>query len=284
GSDVGGYLDRDDKNLLGPQIPFDQAVFARWIAMGALSPFMQLHGRANLTPWTVPDRADETVVIYRYWAKLHHELVPFFYSLAEEAYAGSGAILSPIGEPASWPNDYRFMLGEAFLVAPILDGTGTRDVALPAGARWYDWFNQGAASVDGGTVLHAYDATDRAKAPLFVREGAIVPLEVGDGVTGLGDADSKGSLTVLVYPGPPSTFKLHDEDDKITLLGARAIGTGAEITMDRALRPVILRVRADAAPATVTIDGAQATFVYDAATRSLSVKVPAGAAHVIATQ
>ena len=53
-------------------IPFDPLNFARWTAVGALTPFMQLHGRGNLTPWTVPDHADETVALYRYWAKLHH--------------------------------------------------------------------------------------------------------------------------------------------------------------------------------------------------------------------
>ena len=67
GSDLGGYLDRDDLNLLGPKIPFDSLNFARWTAASALTPLMQLHGRDNLTPWTVPDRADETVALYKYW-------------------------------------------------------------------------------------------------------------------------------------------------------------------------------------------------------------------------
>ena len=155
---------------------------------------------------------------------------------------------------------------------------------LPAGARWYDWFNPGAASIDGGTVLKAYDATDRSKMPLFVREGSIVPLDVGDDVTKLGDAGSKGSLTVLVFPGPPSTFRLHDEDDKVTVLTARSVGAGAEFTIDRALRPLILRVRADAKPGSATLDGATTGFSYDPSTRTLLLKVPAGGAHVIAFQ
>jgi alpha-glucosidase (family GH31 glycosyl hydrolase) len=82
GSDIGGYLDRDDQNLTGPVIPFDSVNFARWTATAGLMPFFQLHGRANITPWTVPDRATEVVAVYRYWSKLHHELVPFFFSLA----------------------------------------------------------------------------------------------------------------------------------------------------------------------------------------------------------
>lgn len=65
GSDIGGYLDFDDTAPV-PQpgsIPFDTLVFARWTALGAMTPFMQLHGRANIAPWTVPDHVDETVAL-----------------------------------------------------------------------------------------------------------------------------------------------------------------------------------------------------------------------------
>ena len=200
GSDIGGYLDRDDKTL--EPVAFDFDVLARWTAMGALMPFMELHGRANLAPWTVPESPDEMVALWRYWATLHHELVPFFYSLAEEAYASGGPILHPEGEPAAWPGDYRYRLGEAFLVAPILDGTGQRAVALPSGARWLDWWDPAGDPIDGGQTVVA-DAADRSRIPLFVREGAIVPLAVEGDATGLGTAASAGHLTVLAYPGPP---------------------------------------------------------------------------------
>ena len=36
-----------------------------------------------------PDTVDETVALYRWWSKLHAALVPFFYSLAEDAYASA---------------------------------------------------------------------------------------------------------------------------------------------------------------------------------------------------
>ena len=52
GSDIGGYLDRDDRDLIGGVLPFDVEVFARWTGVSALMPFFQLHGRANITPWT----------------------------------------------------------------------------------------------------------------------------------------------------------------------------------------------------------------------------------------
>ena len=295
GSDIGGYLDIDDKDMSSP-VPFDQDTFVRWVALGALCPFMQLHGRANLTPWTVQPRTQETVDLYRYWATLHSELVPFWYSLSREAQASGGkpGVLRPVGAEADWPGDYRYQLGEAFLVAPILDGTGKRDVDLPAGAQWYDWWDPAAAPLAGGTTLTAYDATDQSRTlPLFVREGAIVPLAVSSDVTGLGTAASKGSLGLLVYPGAqPSSFRLREDDDTLTTITTRRpTPTSAEITLSRAPRPVILRVRAEAAPTKVNLDGTALTLAadragFDAATsgflaepaqRRVWIKIPAAA-------
>ena len=215
GSDIGGYLDVDDLDVTGPRIPFSQANFARWTAVGAMGPFMQLHGRGNFTPWTVPERVDETVELYRYWSKLHAALVPFFFSLAEDAYQkGAAPIMRPLGDtPAAWANDWRFEVGDAFLVAPVLEDTGIRDVALPAGSRWVDWWDPLGAPLAGGQTLVAYDASDRRRIPLFVKEGALLPLDVTDAVNGLGTAASKGRLTVLAYPGPvETTFRNWDDE------------------------------------------------------------------------
>lgn len=292
GSDIGGYLDFDDRDV-NERVPFDTYVFAKWTAVSGLMPFFQLHGRANIAPWTVEDNVDETVALYRYWATLHSELVPFFYSLSQEHLAGGDTILKPIGTLADWDGDYRFEVGDAALVAPILDATGIRDVDLPAGTRWYDWWDP-AAVYDGGQTLTAYDASERVRLPVFVREGAILPAHVRNDATGLGTAASVGSLTVVAYPGAtPSTFRLHDDDDDVTTITTM---TGA-LTLSRALKPVIARVHRDAAPDTVTAGGANLAeradrpafdaasdgWYYDAAARVLWVKVGASAAAVAIT-
>jgi alpha-glucosidase (family GH31 glycosyl hydrolase) len=306
GSDVGGYLDVDDKNVLGAKIPFDTVNFARWTAVGALSPFFQLHGRANLTPWTVPDHVDETVALYKYWSILHHALVPFLYSRSEEAWAAPGtSLVEPIGEPASWPGDYRYILGGAFLVAPILDATGVRSVPLPTGSRWYDWWS-GAVS-EGGATLPADFSGDRAKIPLYVKEGSIVPMNLDDpdDVLGLGGAGAKGALTVLAWPSEAgSTFALREDDDTTTTLEVRdgAQMQQVQISASAAVKPLALRVRFDSPPAAVTLDAAPlpmfateadlvansgAGYSYDVAKKMLIVRVPArgpGAASIVATK
>ncbi len=283
GSDLGGYLDRDDLNLTGPQIPFDTMVFARWTAVSALSPLMQLHGRANITPWTVPDHVDETVVNYKYWAQLHHALVPFMYSLAEETYAGHGtSILRPVAD-ASSTTDFRYMLGEALLVAPILDATGKADVALPGGASYVDFFTGEEAT--GGTMVTRDYSADRKHIPLFARTGAIIPMNVDGDALGFGPY--AGALTVLMWPGPTaSTFALHDEKDAVTTLGTSATSTELHATASAAPAPIVLRLHDLRAPTAVTVNGGAGDFTYDAAAHVIVVQVPAssGAVNVVVTR
>jgi alpha-glucosidase (family GH31 glycosyl hydrolase) len=254
GSDVGGYLDRDDQDF-NVFLPFDTLVFARWTAASALMPFMQLHGRANIAPWTVPDHVDETVAMYRFWATLHDEMVPFFYSLTAAQHAGGAPVLRPIGDAIeSWTGDWRWQVGDALLVAPILDASGSRDVALPDGI-WYDWWD--GARQAGGVAVRI-EAMPRDRIPLYAREGAIVPLEVTSAVTGLGTLNSAGALTVLVWPAPTETsFDVRDDDGSLTTIrAARAKDT--QIALSRTPRATILRVRMDAAPSAVTVDGTPA--------------------------
>ena len=283
GSDIGGYLDKDDKNLLGPTIPFDSLLFARWTAMGALTPFMQLHGRGAIAPWTLPDHADETVVLYRYWATLHHALVPFFASLAEKAYTSgmpADAIVRPVGHAASWTNDYRYLLGDALFVAPLLDGSGVRSVPLPTGARFYDWWS--SAALEGGTTASADFSADRAKLPLYVKEGAIIPVDIDSDVLGLGDATSKGARTILGWPAATRTeFSVVEADGSVVEISLVAAGAGFTFTIGASPMPLILRVRSETAPTTVTGDGA--TFMYDAATKTVIVRAPARTAPLTIT-
>lgn len=277
GSDIGGYLDRDDQDLTS-LIPYDSEAFLRWIAMGAMTPFMQLHGRANLEPWNVSERVELTISTYRYWANLHHQMVPFFYSLAENAYDNGDTIMHPIGETeAEWENDWRFTVGEAFLVAPIIDETGVRDVMLPPG-RWYDWWDPDGDALQG--MQAAVDVGTSARIPLYVAEGAIVPLTVSSTITEIGDERLHGGLTVLVYPGSQaSAFVLRDTDDGKTEIAV----DGNDITISRTLASTVFVVRTEE-PSAVAVGGsASSEHWYDAATKRLYVPVPAADAPTTVT-
>jgi alpha-glucosidase (family GH31 glycosyl hydrolase) len=97
------------------------------------------------------------------------------------------------------------MFGAAFLVAPVTEqGATTREVYLPAGADWYNyWTNE---RVKGGQTITVPAPIDTI--PLFVRAGSILPLGAAVENTHQPQAIAK----VRVYPGADSDFTLFSDD------------------------------------------------------------------------
>src|SRR6202011_177325 len=66
----------------------------------------------------------------------------------------------------------EYMFGPAFLVAPVTEqGATSREVYLPAGANWYNYWT--SERVKGGQTITVSAPIDTI--PLFVRAGSIVP-------------------------------------------------------------------------------------------------------------
>jgi alpha-D-xyloside xylohydrolase len=73
-------------------------------------------------------------------------------------------------DPTCWRIDDQYYLGDAFLVAPIMNPEGVRDVYLPAG-EWVDFWSGEALS--GPRWLRRVEVP-LARMPLYVRCGAQV--------------------------------------------------------------------------------------------------------------
>ncbi|MDQ3032220.1 MAG: glycoside hydrolase family 31 protein, partial [Myxococcota bacterium] len=170
GSDVGGYSGRPSPEL-----------FARWMALGAISPFFRGHvtnGVPDQEPWSFGVEVED---ISRARMRERYALMPYLYSLWDEHARDGAPPLRAMAfehfEDASLRRiDDQAMLGPWLLVAPLLDeGATTRAVRLPAG-RWYEldsgaiW--EGPATIEVNATLAAL--------PIFVREGAILPRTDGD--------------------------------------------------------------------------------------------------------
>jgi alpha-glucosidase (family GH31 glycosyl hydrolase) len=306
GSDIGGYLNTN----LGQEIPFELEVFQRWTAMSGMMPLFQLHGRENLAPWTVDGDATEvaaTVDAYRYWATLHHHMVPYWFSLVHGAQRGSTAVITPIGADIdAWRGDWRAWLGDAFLVAPMHAPGAARIVNLPIndnGEGYWDWWRLSQPLLAGGSEI-AFVASSPRQTPVFVKQGAIVPMHVDNDVTGFGSAASAEALTVLAFPGPVATTFVHHERTTTTL-GERTPTTLAvsqeagvvRFETSRATQTMIVRLHLvgllDATSSTATIAGSAVDVVdtraaFDDATQAmwrddgaLWVKVPATVGAVV---
>ncbi|MDR1415611.1 MAG: discoidin domain-containing protein [Odoribacteraceae bacterium] len=123
--------------------------------------------------------------INRWYLKLKSMLMPYAYGVAREAVDGLPMVRATFLED---PNPftlgratrYQFLYGENFLVAPIYQatrpdehGNDHRDgIYLPVGA-WIDYFT--GERYEGGRVINNFPAP-LWKLPLFVKEGAIIPI------------------------------------------------------------------------------------------------------------
>ena len=114
--------------------------------------------------------------------------------------------------------DDQFFAGKDILVAPILFPAGpdgapaVRDVYLPAGNGWFV-FRDGQAKLDppipGGQLLRGVESA-LDEVPIYVREGAIVPMRsrleqyVGE--------LPHNPLDIHFYPGPDDDHLLYQDD------------------------------------------------------------------------
>jgi alpha-D-xyloside xylohydrolase len=293
GSDVGGYLDRDDKDL-GTQIPFNAVNFARWIAVGGLGPFMELHGRGNFTPWTVPDHADEITAAYKYWASWHHQFAPMLYSEVRRSQQGQGpVVMQPVGEAKDWPGDWRYILAQRWLVAPLTDATGKREVKLPAGKTWLDWWHLDVAPLPGGATVTVDFSGDLTKAPLYLDACSVQPFVDGNALTGLVPTDI-GAHDGWLVAAAMATCKSHVFENLDSAVTATMTPAAGALTIALTNRPqtTIVTVRAAQLPTSVVVDGVDlgsaktiagvtTGWQTDASGAIVYIRLPAGGATLI---
>ncbi|QLJ02607.1 alpha-xylosidase [Streptomyces sp. NEAU-sy36] len=173
----------------------DASVFKRWLAFGLLSSHSRLHGSSSYrVPW---EFGEEAVDVARRFTLLKHRLMPYLYGAAVEAHRTGVPSMRPMvlefpGDPACRPLDRQYMLGADLLVAPVFTEDGEVEVYLPGGV-WTQLLTGETVTGPAWRIeRHGYDSL-----PLYVREGAVLPL-AADGRRP--DGDWLDGITLLVHP------------------------------------------------------------------------------------
>ncbi|MCW2875832.1 glycoside hydrolase family 31 protein [Actinacidiphila oryziradicis] len=175
GPDVGGFDGEPSAEL-----------YLRWFQMAAYFPFFRTHSSITAgrrEPWEFgPEVLEHAGAALRE----RERLLPYLYTLAHMARR-TGA---PYVRPLWWnhPGDRKlrgcedaFQVGDALLVAPVLEqGSNLRSLRLPRG-RWYDT-STGKAHLGPGQVL--LDAP-LGRIPVLARAGAVLPVAGAGGGTEL---------------------------------------------------------------------------------------------------
>ncbi len=116
--------------------------------------------------------------INRSYLKWKSMLLPYTYTFAHEAITGKPLMRAMfLDEPNAYTlgkrTQYQYLYGPSFLVAPIYEEGEVRNgIYLPKGT-WYDYFT--GKAYKGDCVLNSFDAP-LEKLPVFVRQGAIIPM------------------------------------------------------------------------------------------------------------
>lgn len=252
-TDIGGFEDQ----------PAPEDAWLRWAQFGAMLPGMQtLH-----MPWWY---SKEALTHFRYLAWLHTDLTPLWMSLAHESARTGAPVCRPLvwsfqDDEASWRVDDEFTVGTALLVAPMLNRNPNRTVYLPKG-RWFDFWNE-SESYRGPVKIDWFKGWFvKDKFPLFVREGAIIPMEIVNDVTGFGTAESSGFVTLAIWPknGGESEFTLQDTEGPVRIVADARTKDKLVVSWGSTQRNHLLRIHdADAQVATEVSIGENKLPVFD---------------------
>jgi len=120
--------------------PSDE-LYMRWTQFGVFSSHIRYHGTSPREPYEYPAVAD----LVRQWWNLRYALIPYLVEQGRQIVKTGLPMLQALifnheDDPMCWHIDDQYYFGDAFLVAPIMNGDGVRDVYLPSG-KWIDFWS-----------------------------------------------------------------------------------------------------------------------------------------------
>jgi alpha-glucosidase len=212
GADVGGYAGTPSQELL-----------TKWLEIAAFQPIDRDHtekGTADQEPWV---GGPEQEAIRRHFIETRYRLMPYLYSLAEEASRTGLPIVRPLflefpdAAPDHHPIDTdvdaaaEFLLGPDLLIAPppYPDELDEYAVEFPS-TEWYDFWT-GAKIPGQADTLSIRVSPSLASLPVYVRAGSILPIAPLVQST---NETPKGPLTLRVYVGDSCAGELYQDDGK----------------------------------------------------------------------
>jgi alpha-glucosidase len=228
GADVGGFAGTPPTELL-----------TKWFEVAAFQPIDRDHtekGTGDQEPWV---GGPEQEAIRRRFIENRYRLMPYFYTLAEEASRTGLPLVRPLflefpdatadGHPLDTdvPASSEFLLGGDLLVAPppFPDEVGEYPVELPS-PDWYNYWTgekipkpvSRAEAIPDPMAVPDRDGQffirvvpELSQLPVFVRAGSILPLAPLVQST---NETPQGPLTLRVYVGDGCAGELYQDDGK----------------------------------------------------------------------
>jgi alpha-glucosidase len=201
GYDVGGFVGNADSKL-----------FARWVSIGAFSPFFRGHSMINSRdsePWSYGEEVEQ---ISRNYIKFRYKLLPYLYSLFYEASENGMPIQRSLA--IDYAHDHRvydghyqhqYLFGPFILVAPVESNKEFAKVLLPEADKWYSVYHGTKHVANQELIVEC----PLHRLPVYIKGGAIIPMQPVKSHT----AESNDLLILHVYLGlTKSSFNFYEDD------------------------------------------------------------------------
>ncbi|MFZ6009127.1 MAG: glycoside hydrolase family 31 protein [Bacteroidota bacterium] len=200
GYDVGGFVGNADSKL-----------FARWVSLGAFSPFFRGHSMINSRdsePWSYGEEVEQ---ISRNYIKFRYQLMPYVYSLFYEASQNGMPIQRSLA--IDYPHDpkiydtqfhHQYLFGPSLLVAPVESNKQFVKVYLPEG-DWYYLYDGKKYSGHSEIIVEC----PPQKLPVFVKAGSVLPMQLAKAST----RETNDQLSIHLYQGNSNTSFVYFNDD-----------------------------------------------------------------------
>lgn len=201
GYDVGGFVGDANTNL-----------FARWVSIGAFSPFFRGHSMINSRdsePWSYGEEVEQ---ISRNYIRFRYQLLPYLYSVFFEASTNGMPVQRSLAINYSHDSkvyehqfQHQYLFGPALMVAPVESNKEFVRVYFPPGSTWYSLYNGQQYPGQSETVIEC----PMHRLPVFVKSGSIIPMQPPVSNT----SEQPELLIVHLYAGDQFNELIFFEDD-----------------------------------------------------------------------
>jgi len=256
GSDIAGF----SGNTIPPRL------YMRWTQFSTFCGLFMNGGHAERRLWK---RTKQELEVIRKFSWLHNELVPYMYHYVVTAHNGGRILQTPLSK-----GKYQYMFGDDLLVAPIYVDSQNKDVYLPKG-KWRYFFND-KETFEGKQKINKDFPLDEF--PVFVKEGAIIPMNIERDYSGFGTEENMGKITFVIYPDKENSFDFYhlDKPDVKTTLSYKRTETELIIDIKGSELAHILNIHLSEKPNSISKSGKELQegidWFYDTAKQKLNIK------------
>jgi alpha-D-xyloside xylohydrolase len=210
--DIGGFaVEHRYEKATGETLDEWRELNTRWFQFGTFCPIFRSHGQYPFREiYNIAEPGSEHYNTMVFYDKLRYQLMPYIYTIAGKAYHDDytimrGLVMDFNKDPKVHNISNQYMFGPSIMVCPVADYKArVRDVYLPAGTGWYDFYSN--KYYEGGQTITVDAPLNMI--PLFVKEGTILPTGPDIEYT----SQSSDPIAVRVYQGRDTDFSLYEDE------------------------------------------------------------------------